>query len=139
MRVLFTRPCMRSSRCQHSRFPLFEDFYNWRETVSHINASTKGRSGELFNGIIITSSLDITFLSPFHCIPFSPRSSSVHASLLFTFAVGISFVCPFFFPRHFCFTRSAICMQRKLKFETQGAFFCGDYSELEILCTNKFA
>lgn len=66
MRVLFTRSCMRSSRCRYSRFPLFEDFYNWRETVSRINASAKGRSSELFNGIIITCSLDITFLSSFH-------------------------------------------------------------------------
>lgn len=91
MRVLFTRSCMRSSRCRYSRFPLFEDFYNWRETVSRINASTKGRSSELFNGIIITCSLDITFLSSFH------RSRPFLHSLLFR----LHFVTAHFYSWHF--------------------------------------
>ena len=98
MRVLFTRSCMRSSRCQRSRFPLFEDFYNWRETVSRINASTKGRSSELFNGIIITCWLDITFLSSFHR-RLRPRRSLLLPLLSFClrfvtahfYIVGVSF------------------------------------------------
>lgn len=99
MRVLFTRSCMRSSRCRYSRFPLFEDFYNWRETVSRINASTKGRSSELFNGIIITCSLDITFLSSFH----RPRPF-LHAPLFRLHFVTAHFYSWHFFPPFpFCF------------------------------------
>lgn len=95
MRVLFTRSCMCSPRCQYSRFPLFEDFYNWRETVSRINASTKGQSGELFNGIIITWSLDITFLSSFH------RCRRVLASLFYATFFCLRFVTTHFYSWHF--------------------------------------
>ena len=131
MRVLFTRSCMRSSRCQRSRFPLFEDFYNWRETVSRINASTKGQSSELFNGIIITCWLDITFLCSFHCaataaplLSYSPRLSSlsVYASLLLIFIVGVSFDA--FYHDVFVNSISNLCASERWKREirnTRGA------------------
>lgn len=77
----------RPDRCARIIYPyvyalaallLFQDFYNWGEAVSRINALTEGRIGQLFNGIVITCSLGrgITFAlsrsSLFHF------SSSVH-------------------------------------------------------------
>jgi len=53
MRVIY--PCVYAlARCQRSQLPLFQDFYNWGEAVSRINAPTEGRVGQLFNGIVIT-------------------------------------------------------------------------------------
>lgn len=62
----------RPDRCARIIYPyvyalaallLFQDFYNWGEAVSRINALTEGRIGQLFNGIVITCSLGrgITF------------------------------------------------------------------------------
>lgn len=56
----------RPDRCARIIYPyvyalaallLFQDFYNWGEAVSRINALTEGRIGQLFNGIVITCSL----------------------------------------------------------------------------------
>lgn len=59
---------------------LFQDFYNWGEAVSRINALTEGRIGQLFNGIVITCSLGggITFAIPLTLFSLFYFSSSAH-------------------------------------------------------------
>lgn len=59
---------------------LFQDFYNWGEAVSRINALTEGRIGQLFNGIVITCSLGrgITFAIPLTLSSLFYFSSSAH-------------------------------------------------------------
>lgn len=55
----------RISMCQQTRSQplLFQDFYNWKEAVSRINAPTEHLVGQLFNGIIITRLLDRHYLA----------------------------------------------------------------------------
>lgn len=83
MRVSFCRARVRTPapRCQRSQLPLFQDFYNWGEAVGRINAPTKDRVGQLFNGIVITRSLDI-YMSITSCslaaFPSSSFSSFAH-------------------------------------------------------------
>lgn len=127
MRVSFIRACMYAlARCQRSQLPLFQDFYNWEEAVSRINAPTEGRIGQLFNGIVITGlpGRGITLCSPAY---FLPPSSAYFPFLSFIpllpshsshFLFSVSLVCRssrsvlvFSFLSSFRLRYSALCPQ----------------------------
>lgn len=79
-------PCVYPlARCQRSQLPLFQDFYNWGEAVSRINAPTEGRVGQLFNGIVITRCQAVVLPCALSLIPFLPHPRISHFCHLLLF------------------------------------------------------